>query len=313
MDAVYIEEFGDASKIIVGKLAKPSVKNNQVLIKTIATTINNVDIMVRKGLYPIDVKMPFLLGRDVVGEVVEPNKSNFKKGDIVWSNSLGYETRNGASASYLAVDSERLYLLPENVDPYRAVSALHALTTAVLLLTHLVTPAAKSKILIQGGAGLVGTKLIEVAKILNLDVYATANKKDLARLTKLGATALNYNNPLYPTKFDLLIDTSGQNTLDANVKLLAPNGKLLMITRPSDVKFDVRDFYTNGKQILGFVLSKARLAELNKAAIFINKYFAKGYFLSDDIQILDFSRIKEYHALYENKAFRGKRPVFKFN
>ncbi|HZJ89538.1 MAG TPA: alcohol dehydrogenase catalytic domain-containing protein, partial [Bacilli bacterium] len=102
MNAVYIKEFGDASKIIVGQLDKPSVKAGEVLIKTLATTINNVDIMIRKGLYPIDAPMPFLLGRDVVGIVIDANNSAFNKGDIVWSNSLGYENRNGASASYLA-------------------------------------------------------------------------------------------------------------------------------------------------------------------------------------------------------------------
>ncbi|HZJ89520.1 MAG TPA: hypothetical protein VFD05_02395, partial [Bacilli bacterium] len=257
--------------------------------------------------------MPFLLGRDVVGIVIDANNSAFNKGDIVWSNSLGYENRNGASASYLAINEERLYLLPPNVDPYQAVSTLHALTTAVLLLTRLVTPKAKSSILIQGGAGLVGTKLIEVAKILNLNISATAHPRDFPRLTKLGAMCLDYKNPEYTTKFDLLIDTSGQNSLNDNVKLLNNNGKLLMITKPRDTKFDPWDFYTNGKQILGFVLSKEPLEALDNAALFMNKYFAKGHFLSDDIEILDYKMIKKYHELVETWQQSGKRVVFKFD
>lgn len=313
MKAVYINEFGDASNIIVGTLAMPTLKKDEVLIKTLATTINKVDIYIRKGLYPLATPMPLLLGRDVVGVVVNAHHSKFKEGDIVWSNSLGYETRNGASASFLAVSDARLYKLAPNVDYYQAVSALHALTTAVLLLTDLIKLAPNSNILIQGGAGFVGRKLVEVAKILKANVFTTSHRDDFRSLSKLGATCFDYKTSEYNVKFDVLIDTSGQNKLSDNVKLLQNGGKILMITAPVETSFDSWDFYTNGKQILGFVLSKQTAKQLAKAAKFINKYFALGYFLANDITILTYDKIKQYHELIEHNKSGRTRPVFTFD
>ena len=89
MKAVYVNELGKDSPIIIDDLPQPKRHNNQVLLKTIATTINPVDVYIRLGAYPVGHQTPYLLGRDVVAEVIETSQdSQFNLGDIVWSNSL---------------------------------------------------------------------------------------------------------------------------------------------------------------------------------------------------------------------------------
>lgn len=163
MKAAYIEEFGSADGIILGDLPIPEIKEDEVLVKVIATSVNPIDTMIRAGKYAVEAELPFVIGRDFVAEVVETGSVNtsFRKGDRVWSNSMGYNDRQGTTSEYVSVPEDRLFLLPEGVDPYQAVSALHATSTAVLLLHDLVTPTAGEKILIQGGGGNLGLKLIE--------------------------------------------------------------------------------------------------------------------------------------------------------
>lgn len=314
MKALYVNSLGTSSEIIIGNLSKPRRDKDHVLLKTIATTINPVDIYVRRGKYPVRSPLPFLLGRDLVGEVLEASpESKFEIGDIVWSNSMGYEDRQGVSAQYLSIKEDRLYKLPDKVDPFEAVASLHATTTAVLLLRDLVKTKEGQSILIQGGGGNVGRKLVELSKILGLKVTTTSAKKDFEDLTSLGAICLDYNDSASAEKYDYIIDTSGKNKLSTNVSSLKENGKILMITNPSNSNFDTWEFYTNGKQILGFVLSKATVDQLNRAAIFMNEEFSKGNFLDNNIIKEHFFQIKDYHRIFEEKGYSGKKPVFYYS
>lgn len=314
LKAVYVNSLGLKNEIIIGDLARPKRNENHILLKTIATTINLVDVYIRTGKYPIDSPMPFLLGRDVVGEVIEASpESEFNVGDIVWSNSMGYENRQGVSAEYLSINENRLYRLPDKVDPFQAVASLHSTTTAVLLLTDLVKTKKNESILIQGGGGNVGRKLVELSKLLGLKVTTTSASKDFNYLTKLGAKCLDYNDHDNEERYDYIIDTSGKNKLSTNVTLLNENGKILMITNPADSNFDPWDFYTNGKQILGFVLSKVTIGQLNQAAILINDQFKNGKFLDNNIIKKHFFYIKDFHRLFENEKYSGKKPVFYYS
>lgn len=314
MKAIYVNSLGIESEIIVGNLPRPKRNKNHVLLKTIAITVNPVDIYIRTGKYPVKSPMPFLLGRDVVGEVIEASsESKFKVGDVVWSNSMGYEDRQGVSAEFLSIDEDRLYQLPNNVDPFQAVASLHATTTAVLLLTDLVKTKVGESILIQGGGGNVGRKLVELSKLLDLKITTTSANKDFSYLTQLGAKCLDYHDTNNEEKYDYIIDTSGKNKLSTNVSLLNENGKILIITNPADSHFDTWDFYTNGKQILGFVLSKATVKQLNQAAIFMNEQFTNGKFLDNNIIKKHFFFVKDYHQLFENKQYIGGKPVFYYS
>lgn len=315
MKAAYIEAFGASENIKIGNLPYPKTKANEVLVKTIAVTVNNVDTFIREGKYPIQAELPFVIGRDFVGEVVENQTENpsFKKGDIVWSNSMGYEDRQGSTSEYVCVAEDRLYSLPEGVDPYLAVSALHATTTAVLLLTDLVQTTPGESILVHGGGGNVGRKLIETARLLHLKVTATSSPKDFSKLRDLGASTLNYNTMNDSEKYSYVVDTSGKHSIAESVSLLERKGRLLIITIPTSADFDAWEFYTSEKQILGFVLSKVTKEQLNKAALFINEQFKNDHYLNDAIEKVPFSEVKQIHREFEQGITRDLKPILVFD
>jgi NADPH:quinone reductase-like Zn-dependent oxidoreductase len=101
-------------------------------VRADAIAVDPVDAFVRSGAYATPTPFPFVVGRDVVGTVAEtgPGAVGFRVGDRVWCNSLGHGGRQGACAEYSVVPVDRLYHLPDGVDPVTAVAALHPAATA---------------------------------------------------------------------------------------------------------------------------------------------------------------------------------------
>src|SRR3954454_19576634 len=119
MRAAWIDQLGPAESIRYGELPVPSYGATDVLVQVEATAVNPVDTFVRSGQYHTPLAFPFVVGRDLVGTVAAlgSGASHFAVGDRVWSNSLGHAGRQGAAAEYTAVPCERLYPLPDDIDP----------------------------------------------------------------------------------------------------------------------------------------------------------------------------------------------------
>ncbi len=100
MKAVYIYEQGDPSVIQIGDLPVPEVIPKTVLIKVLAVSVNYVDTFIRSGRYKTQLPYPYILGRDALGEVVEVGNgvTQFTIGDLVWTNSMGYDGRQGVTS-----------------------------------------------------------------------------------------------------------------------------------------------------------------------------------------------------------------------
>ena len=136
MKAVYIQKTGGPATIIVGSLPVPKVRPKSVLIKVIAASINYVDLFIRSGIYQTDLPNPYILGRDAIGQVVEIGKDviQFKVGDCVWTNSMGYDGRQGITSEYALIPEERLFLTPKNADSLKLIGAVHSAATATIVL-----------------------------------------------------------------------------------------------------------------------------------------------------------------------------------
>ncbi|MEU9823974.1 alcohol dehydrogenase catalytic domain-containing protein [Micromonospora chersina] len=136
MRAAYIERPGPVTEIRYGELPAPRPGPTDALVDVLATTVNPVDTFVRSGAYPTAMPLPFVVGRDLIGRVAETGSGvpGLRAGDLVWCNSLGYDGRPGAAAEQAVVPADRLYRLPDGVDPATAVTVLHPIATAYLAL-----------------------------------------------------------------------------------------------------------------------------------------------------------------------------------
>ena len=224
----------------------PELKNNDLLVKVSATSINPADAKIRiRSAKDKTLEQPKVLGYDAVGEVVGKGADveGFEVGDRVYY--AGDVTRMGANAEYQAVDYRITAKAPKSLsDEAAAVMPLATLTAWEALFDRLrVRPEEKKSILIIGGAGGVGSITIQLAKQLtNLNVIATASRPETEQWVRdMGADyVVNHRNLVESVReqgiqhVDYIFnvaDTKGH--WESMVELIAPQGMISSI-----VEFD---------------------------------------------------------------------------
>ena len=192
MRAAFICQTGGPDRIEVGPLPTPRPGPTDVIVRMTASEVNHVDLFVRSGAYATHTPFPFVIGRDLVGTVVETGAgvNGFAPGDRVWCNSLGHHGRQGAFAEYAAVASDRLYRLPERVDPARAAPVLDTAATAHLGLVREARLRLGETILVGGAGGGVGSAVVQLATGMGARAIATASPSDEQWCRSCGADAV---------------------------------------------------------------------------------------------------------------------------
>lgn len=323
MKAVAFTEFGTADSLKIIEMPIPEPKDHEILVKVEGTTIDNVDILIRKGLYKTQLQNPAITGRDLVGQVAKTGKnvSNFSVGERVWTNSAGFDGRMGATAEYVLVEADRLYRVPESVDSLRLVASVHAASTAQIITRNIMKLDTASCVLVEGAAGNVGRKLVQCAAALGAKVVTTSAAKDFALLRQLGADeCFAYDNVgmekllscAARLSINHIIDTSGRVSISQNLSLLGIGGQLTMITPPpADTAFDAAQFYTRDQRIVGFVLSRSTCKQLAENARFLNMLFQQGLLLEDKTELHSFEDVPLLQARMEKHGAHGIKYILR--
>lgn len=323
MKAAYVRRRGPADTIRYGSLPDPRPGPSDVLVAVEAAAVDAVDTFVRSGAYRTPVPFPFVVGRDVVGRVVEcgAEVTGFRAGDRVWTNSLGHDGRQGAAAELAAVPADRLYHAPSGADPVALVSVVHPAATAYLALVVHGRVRAGETVLVAGAAGNVGRVAVVLAARAGARVVATAAAADLDACRALGAAvAVDYRDPRHaerlhavaPHGVDVHLDTSGRHDLDLAVDLLAPRGRIVLLAglsaRP---RLPVGPLYTRDGRIEGLAISNATSEELAAAAEQVNQLVAEGALTPRRVEELPLSRTAQAHARLEAGDAAGVRLVLR--
>ncbi|KAI4382600.1 hypothetical protein MLD38_008545 [Melastoma candidum] len=302
MKAWVYEEYGgvDVLKFDEG-VAVPEVKDDQVLIKVAAAALNPVDFKRRQGKFKAsDSPLPTVPGYDVAGVVVKVGSQvkEFKVGDEVYGDisekALDGPKQFGSLAEYTAAEEKLLALKPKNIDFTQAAALPLAIETAYEGLERTGFSAGKS-ILVLGGAGGVGSLVIQLAKHVfgASKIAATASTAKLEFLKSLGAdSAIDYTKENFedlPEKFDVVYDAVGQ--CDRAVKAIKEGGAVVALTGavvPPGFRFVVT---SNGE-----VLKK------------LNPYLESGKVkpILDPKGQFQFSRVVEAFSYLETNRASGK-------
>ncbi|GFP88039.1 2-methylene-fuRan-3-one reductase [Phtheirospermum japonicum] len=213
----------------------PEIKEDQVLIKVAAAALNPVDFKRRFGKFKAtDSPLPTVPGYDVAGVVVKVGSQvkGLKEGDEVYGDisekALDGPKQFGSLAEYTAVEEKLLALKPKNLDFAQAASLPLAIETAYEGLEKAGFSEGKS-ILVLGGAGGVGSLVIQLAKQVfgASKVAATSSTAKLEFIKSLGADlAIDYTKENFedlPEKFDVVYDTVA-------VKAIKEGGSVVVLT-----------------------------------------------------------------------------------
>lgn len=238
--AAYSTELGSPDVIVYGELPRPVPGPTDVLVRVEAVAVNQVDTFVRSGAYRTPTPFPFVLGRDLVGTVAEvgPGATGFGVGERVWSHSLGHAGRQGVTAGYGVVGADRLYHLPDGVDPARAAAVLHPVATAHLALFRHAGLKPGETVLVVGGAGNVGRVATALARTAGARVLAVARAETAPECHEAGAAAVVDHRDhdateqlrrLAPGGVDVHLDTSGHPDLDAALSLVGHGARIVLM------------------------------------------------------------------------------------
>ncbi|KAI6700677.1 hypothetical protein NL676_015001 [Syzygium grande] len=217
----------------------PEIKEDQVLVKVVAASLNPVDAKRALGFFKdIDSSPPIVPGYDVAGVVVKigDQVKKFKVGDEVYGDinekALDHPKQHGTLAEYTAVEERLLALKPKNLSFAEAASLPLAIETAYEGLERAHFSPGKS-ILVLGGAGGVGSLVIQLAKEVfgASRVAATSSTGKLDFLKSLGADlAIDYTKENFedvPEKFDVVYDAVGQS--ERAIKAVKEGGNVVTI------------------------------------------------------------------------------------
>jgi NADPH:quinone reductase-like Zn-dependent oxidoreductase len=319
--AAYITALGPADFIEVGYLPVATPGPTDVLVRTEAMAVNNVDTLVRSGAYRTPTPFPFIIGRDLVGTVLSagPGAALFSEGDRVWCNSLGHGGRQGSFAQDVVVPAERLYHLPADVDPVRAVAVLHTAGTASLGLFREARLRAGDTIVVGGGAGGVGSAVVQLAAASGAHVIATAARGDSDWCRACGAAQVfDYRDKAVlarlcdaaPYKADVYWDTSGHLDLPAIAQLLAVGAKVIITAAGEPtVSFPARNYYTHDVSVRCFAISNASASDLAVAARIINSRLADKTLQPRIAARMPLSAAAEAHRQLETGQVSGRLVV----
>ncbi|HEY9204704.1 MAG TPA: NAD(P)-dependent alcohol dehydrogenase [Candidatus Methanoperedens sp.] len=251
MKAIVCTKYGPPEVLQLKEVEKPAPKDNEVLIRVHATSVNFGDILARnfKEISPGKFSMPLLiwffakmyfgftkpnvtiLGSEFAGEIESAGKDvkSFKKGDQVF----GYLGQSmGAYAEYLCMPEKGCVTIkPANmtweeaaVVPYGAIMALNLLGKMNIQ--------SGQKILINGASGGIGSAAVQIAKYFGAEVTGVCGTPRLEFVKSLGADkVIDYTREDFTQNgetYDIIFDILGKSSFSRCKGSLKQNGRYLL-------------------------------------------------------------------------------------
>ena len=184
----------DVLQVIEEDLPEP--RAGEVRVKVLAAGVSGYDLMFRRsGRLPGTPRPPFTLGEDVVGVVdkLGDGVSTLELGQTVAGATFCLGT-GGGYTEYICLPARELVPVPEGLDPAEAVCLVINYLTAHSMLHRVANVRRGQRALIHGAAGGVGTALLQLGKLTELEMYGTASKHNHDLVSSLGATPIDYRN-----------------------------------------------------------------------------------------------------------------------
>lgn len=318
MKAAYIERTGPPEIIVYGELPRPVPRGSQVLVHVKAVSVNPVDTYVRAGMIRWELPKPFIVGCDLAGVVEEvgPEVKRFKPGDRVWGSNQGLLGRQGTFAEYVVVDECWLYPTPPNVSDREAAALALVGITAHLGLFDKAKLQAGETLFVYGGAGGVGSCVVQMAKIVGARVITTARGPEKAKLCReLGAdVVIDYTREnidevlreVAPNGVNVWWETLREQNLERAVNFLAPFGRLiLMAGRDAKPIFPVGPFYVRDCSAFGFAMFNASPEKQRACAEDINRWASEGKLRAVIGRVMPLAETAQAHRLQEENTLGG--------
>lgn len=237
MKAIVYEEYGTPDLLQLNEVEKPSPKDNEVLIKVHATSLNSSDYELLSGspayvrIWGLRKPKNKILGSDIAGrvEAVGNKVKEFQPGDDVFGDV--FESWGGL-AEYTCVPEKKIMLKPENITFEEAAALPQAAGVALQGLRFKGKIQAGQKVLINGAGGGSGSFAVQIAKMMGTEVTGVDSTPKLESMRSIGADhVIDYTREDFTKKgqqYDLILDLVASHTVLDYKRALAPKGVYAM-------------------------------------------------------------------------------------
>jgi NADPH2:quinone reductase len=263
MKVIRVHEFGGPEVLKLEEVPTPRPAAGQVLVRIHAAGVNPYDTYMRNGTYPVKPPLPYTPGSDAAGavEAVGEGVTKVKPGDRVYTA----KTLTGAYAEYALTLESQVHPLPAKITFAQGAGIWVPYGTAYHALFHSAGARAGETLLIHGASGGVGIAAAQMARAMGLTVLGTAGtEKGLELAKREGAHhVFNHTKPDYR---ELIVKTTGglgvnvilemlaNVNLGHDLKLLARDGRVIVIGSRGDVTISPRDIMARRGSIRGVTI-----------------------------------------------------------
>lgn len=248
MKKIQINSFGGPEVLTLVETDLPKPKSGEVLIKNEAAGINFSDILRRRNTYFMPTPLPYTLGAEAVGTIVELGPDSTQSPFEIGTRVLAILPQGGAYGEYLTAPAHFCVPLPPHISSQAATAIFVQGTTAYLLLHEIVKDVKGKSVLIHAASGGVGSILVQLAKIEGAyKVIGTASSQEKCKeiLSNGADAAINYSESNWAKdaiesnggeKVDYILEMVGGKVFSESFKSLRQGGTLVVYGQASGQK-----------------------------------------------------------------------------
>ena len=237
MKAIVYTQYGPPDVLQLKEVEKPTPRDNEVLLKVYATSVNAGDLhvlradpfLIRLMGYGLLKPKNKILGAAIAGriEAIGGNVKQFQLGDDVFGD-LSESGKRGGFAEYVCASADALVLKPSRLSFEEAAAVPVAAVTALQGLRDKGHIQAGQKVLINGASGGVGTFAVQIAKSFGAEVTAVCSTSNVDAARSMGADhVIDYTKEDFTQNgqhYDLIVAANGNRSISEYKRALRPNG-----------------------------------------------------------------------------------------
>jgi NADPH:quinone reductase len=190
-----------------------------VRVRVLAAGVSLPDVMAREGIHPETPTVPFTPGWDLIGIVdrLGQGVTGIAPGQIVAAMPI-----SGAYAQFVCLPQTELIPVPSGLDAAEALSVILNYITAYQMLHRSAKVRPGQRALIHGASGGVGTALLQLGRLVGLEMYGTCSSKGAAAVSELGGTPIDYQQEYFVKEIQSLSNPGADGRMARRSDILMP-------------------------------------------------------------------------------------------